>query len=194
MRQMTVAAVPALDVLLPAQWPTESPVLDEQRTVSALRAAMCTLNEGLLIIGFGDGTVIELLRNDPNARKKLIHLIVLKPELETFAYGLGAVDFEKVFKELQMALHFVQDEADLAIVLSKIYNEHGNIARLAGTTILDSHIHLAIGSGPDNAPELGIAHRLAIGGWNASTSSVPSRGLCPYDTERRRPAGVRLAG
>jgi hypothetical protein len=130
---------PVIAQALPDQWPAEVATLDQRRTVEAMRLATSTANEGLLLIGLGDGSVLKYLRGDPNGRSKLIHVLILVPELRMFAHLLGAIDLGPLFKELQLSFHLVMNEGDLGSVIGRAFSNHGQIARLAGTRIIDTH-------------------------------------------------------
>lgn len=139
MREQFVRAVPALGEILPVQWPQARPMVDHRKTMTALRLAVSTLNEGLLIVGFGDGSMIERLRQDPIGRCKLIHILVLKDEAEAFAHALGVTDFQGALKDLHLDLHYIRNADDLPQVMSTIFSNHAQIARLAGTALMESH-------------------------------------------------------
>ena len=129
----------AIGTLLPERWPERPPTLDQRQTVDAMRLATSTLNEGLLLIGFGDGSALQHLRGDPMGRGKLVHVLVLGPEIEAFAHMLGMVDLTTLFGELHLSLHLVRQPEDLGPVISRAFSDHGEIARLAGTRVIDSH-------------------------------------------------------
>lgn len=129
----------AMATLMPEQWPERAPHLDQQRTVDAMRVATSTLNEGLLLVGLGDGSVLHHLRQDPVGRSKLVHVLILGPEIEAFAHLLGTIDLDVLFKELHLTLHVVRTPNDLGPVISLAFGDHGQIARLAGTRLVDTH-------------------------------------------------------
>src|SRR5258708_38386838 len=56
LRAPLVAQIPALAGILPEHWPAALPSPDRQGTLAALRRATASLNEGLLILGYGDGS------------------------------------------------------------------------------------------------------------------------------------------
>ena len=124
---------PAMGTLLPEQWPAQAPVLEQRRTIDAMRLATSTLNEGLLLVGLGDGSVLKYLRGDPHGRSKLVQVLILGPEITAFAHMLGHLDLAPLFKELHLCLHFVQTAENLGSVISRAFSDHGQIARSAGT-------------------------------------------------------------
>ena len=138
-RELLLKGMPGLAEILPVQWPQTPSTIDQRKTLVALRAATSTLNEGLLVVGFGDGSIIERLRQDPVGRCKLVHVLVLTDEAEAFAHALGLTDFPGAFKDLHLDVHYLKNSDDLARVMSTIFSNHGQIARLAGTGLLDSH-------------------------------------------------------
>lgn len=138
-RALLAQQAPAMAIMLPEEWPERTPDLNGQRTIQAMRLATSTLNEGLLVIGLGDGSVLNHLRHDPVGRSKLVHLIILGPELPAFAHLLGKLELETLFKELHLCLHVVRTVDDLAPVICRAFAEHGQIARLAGTRLVDGH-------------------------------------------------------
>jgi hypothetical protein len=138
-RELLLQGMPMLAEILPVQWPQTPSTVDPRRTLVALRSATSTLNEGLLVVGFGDGSVIERLRQDPVGRSKLIHVLILSDEADAFAHALGLTDFPSAFKELHLDVHYLKNVDDLARVMSTIFSNHAQIARLAGTALLDSH-------------------------------------------------------
>lgn len=138
-RRQLVESLPVFKEVLPQQWPQISPVIDRRETVLALRTATSTLNEGLLIVGFGNGTIIEHLRQDPVGRSKLITVLILEGETEAFAHSLGAFDFWAALSELNLDIHYVKDTTDLIRVIAGVFANHSQITRLAGTTIMSTH-------------------------------------------------------
>ena len=138
-RELLLRGMPGLAEILPVQWPQTPSTIDQRKTLMALRTATSTLNEGIIIVGFGDGSTIERLRQDPVGRGKLIHLFILTAEAEAFAHALGLTDFPGAFKDLHLDVHYLKNTDDLARVMSRIFSNHGQIARLAGTALLDSH-------------------------------------------------------
>jgi hypothetical protein len=139
MRAILINKIPLLANALPLEWPTQGPVIDQRKTLAVLRSVASTLNEGLLIVGFGDGSLIERLRQDPIGRGKLIHLFVLADEVLAFAHVLGEYDFSVIFKTMQLEIHYVTNTGDLNRVMTSIYANHGQIARLAGTELMVTH-------------------------------------------------------
>lgn len=138
-RAMLKQQAPAIAQALPEHWPASVPALDQRPTLEAARLATSTLNEGLLLIGLGDGSILQYLRGDPNGRAKLVHVLMLAPELPYFAHLLGVVDLPPLFKELHLSLHLVMSADDLGTVISRAFTNHGQIARLAGTRTVDTH-------------------------------------------------------
>ncbi len=139
MRASLITTVQSLIHILPERWPARAPAVDIQATLTSLRQATATLNEGLLIIGFGDGTILELLRQDTLSRRKIINIVILAPEAEAFAHSLGAIDFQPVLNELHLGLHYIANAQELTSVVHQIFADHAQIAQLAGTTIMDAH-------------------------------------------------------
>lgn len=131
--------VPTVAEALPAQWPAQVSALDPRPTIEAMRLATSTLNEGLILIGLGDGSALQHLRGDPHGRAKLVHVFILAPEIEHFAHLLGTLDLGALFKELHLSLHLVMSENDLGMVIGRAYSGHAQIARLAGTRVIDEH-------------------------------------------------------
>lgn len=125
--------------VLPQQWPHIAPAIDRRKTVLALRAATSTLNEGLLVVGFGNGTIIEHLRQDPVGRSKLITVLILEGETDAFAHSLGAFDFRAALSELNLDIHYVKNATDLIRIIAGVFANHSQITRLAGTTIMSTH-------------------------------------------------------
>jgi hypothetical protein len=134
-----IARLPILDNILPQDWPTSIASLDQTTTVKALRGVLGALNEGLLIIGFGDGSIINYLRHDPRGRNKLIHLVILPEEVEAYAHALGAMPWNEIFSQLRLSLCVTRSLDDLRCDINSVYAEHGDIARLAGTAIVHTH-------------------------------------------------------
>lgn len=138
-RAALLQQAPLIAQLLPPQWPPQVPALDQRPTVAAMRLATSTLNEGLLLIGLGDGSTLHYLRGDPHGRSKLVQVLILAPEIEHFAHLLGSVDLTALFKELHLSLHLVTNVQDLGGVISRAFCGHAQIARLAGTRVIDQH-------------------------------------------------------
>lgn len=130
---------PALAMHLPERWPERAPQVDQQRTIAAMRLAVSTLNEGLLLVGLGDGSALTHLRGDPIGRGKLVQVLILGPEIEAFAHLLGKVDIQALLRELHLSLHLVRSVDELGPVVSRAYNDHAQIARLAGTRVIADH-------------------------------------------------------
>ena len=139
LRAMVVMQIPSLAPFLPERWPSTPPSLDRRATFTALRQATASHNEGLLIIGYGDGSIIDTLRKDTIGRGKLVHVLLLAPEAEAFAHNLGTTDLDLIFKELQLDINFIQRTEDVQLVVSRIFAQHGDIARIAGTLTMDAH-------------------------------------------------------
>lgn len=138
-RAMLKQQAPAIAQALPEHWPASVPALDQRPTLEAARLATSTLNEGLLLIGLGDGSILQYLRGDPHGRAKLVHVLMLAPEIPYFAHLLGVVDLTMLFKELHLSLHLVNNVGELGNVISRTFTNHGQIARLAGTRTVDTH-------------------------------------------------------
>ncbi len=138
-RVMLQQQAPVIAQALPEQWPASVPTLPQRPTLDAARLATSTLNEGLLLIGLGDGSILQFLRGDANGRSKLVHVLVLMPEIPHFAHLLGIVDLPLLFKELHLSLHLVLNANELGSVISRAFTNHGQIARLAGTRTVDTH-------------------------------------------------------
>jgi hypothetical protein len=138
-RASLTATIPQLASILPERWPTRPPAIDLGVTLDALRNATATLNEGLFILGYGDGTIVDVLRQDTHARTKIINVIILGPEAEAFAHSLGSLDFQPILAELHLGLHFVRNGDELNEVIHQVFANHGQIAQLAGTTVMDAH-------------------------------------------------------
>lgn len=124
---------------IPVMWPERRFTADPEMNLAEGREATAYFNEGLLIIGFGDGGLFDLLMEDPVANGKLIHCFVLPEERLDFAHWLGSVDIEKVLRDHKLSLHFPGSPSEADLVLDHAYNGHDAIARLAGTTIVDGH-------------------------------------------------------
>jgi len=138
-RAILMQQAPPIAQALPSQWPAQVPTLDQRPTVEAMRLATSTLNEGLLLVGLGDGSALRHLRGDPHGRSKLVNVLILAPEIELFAHLLGTVDLAALFKELHLSLHLVLSPDDLGMVISRAYSGHAQIARIAGTRVIDQH-------------------------------------------------------
>lgn len=130
---------PVIAAALPEQWPADVPTLPNATTISAMREATSTLNEGLVLIGLGDGSALTLLRGDPNGRAKLVQVLVFLPEIPHFAHLLGLVDLSTLFNELHLGVHLVRSEDDIGLTVSRAFASHAQIARLAGTRVIDRH-------------------------------------------------------
>lgn len=139
MRAILLSQFPILSSMLPERRPAAPPAPDRQATLAALRQATASFNEGLLVLGYGDGSIIDALRQDPVGRTKLVHILVLAPEAEAFAHSLGALDLEGAFRELHLSLHFVDRAEDVQAAISRIFGNHGDITRLAGTLTMETH-------------------------------------------------------
>ena len=138
-RASLVTSIPALLALLPAHWPAQRPAIDLQATLGVLRHATAALNEGLLVVGYGDGTILDVLRQDTHARRKIVNVIILEAEAEAFAHSLGVIDFQPILAELHLGLHFVRNVEELNGVVRQVFSNHAQIAQLAGTTVMDNH-------------------------------------------------------
>jgi hypothetical protein len=138
-REFLITRYPAMQAWLPPQWPPRTSAIDRAATITALRQATSTLNHGLLILGYGDGTIIELLRQDPVARGKAITLIVLASELEDFVSSLGRCDIQAACSSMQLQVQLIVTAEDMSRYIITAFAAHHQIAQLAGTTILDSH-------------------------------------------------------
>jgi hypothetical protein len=138
-RAVLAAQAPVIAAALPEHWPADVPTLDPAITIAAMREATSTLNEGLVLVGLGDGSALTHLRGDPNGRAKLIQVLVFLPELPHFAHLLGQVDLGTLFKELHLGVHLVRNEEELGVVIARAFGSHAQIARLAGTRVVDRH-------------------------------------------------------
>jgi hypothetical protein len=138
-RASLVSSIPSLNAILPEKWPTKAPAIDPGLTLDALRAVTATHNEGLLIVGLGDGSILEFMRQDLMAQRKLINLIILSPEVDAFAHRLGILDFQPVLAQLHIGLHFIRNADELKGIVGTMFGTHAQIAQLAGTSLMDSH-------------------------------------------------------
>jgi hypothetical protein len=138
-RLALVKAFPAMEETLPKEWPQSTVAVDQDVTIKALRKATSALNEGLLIVGFGDGSILNYLRQDPRGRMKLIHMIVLPCEMVAYAHALGTMSLGEICQQLRISFCLARNLEEVRLNLQGTYGHHGSVARLAGTAILDSH-------------------------------------------------------
>jgi hypothetical protein len=138
-RGSLVASIPALARILPESWPSATPALNRSATLDALRQATATLNEGLFIVGYGDGTILDMLHQDTHSQRKLINIVILATEAEHFAHSLGRLDFQAILDKLHLGIHFVASADELRGVVMQVFGTHGQIAQLAGTSVMDRH-------------------------------------------------------
>jgi hypothetical protein len=138
-RGSLIASIPGLATVLPPEWPTEKPAIDLATTLGCLRHAAATHNEGLFILGYGDGSILEYLRQDTLSRCKLINIVILGNEARAFAHSLGVLDFQPILDQLHIGIHFVNNADELKGIILQIFGTHAQITRLAGTTIMDAH-------------------------------------------------------
>jgi hypothetical protein len=125
----SITRYPTMQAWLPPQWPrARTSAIDRAATITALRQATSTLNHGLLILGYGDGTIIEMLRQDPVARGKVITIIVLASELTHFVSSLGFCDITSVCSALQLHIQIVTNADDLSRFIITTFAAHHHIA------------------------------------------------------------------
>jgi hypothetical protein len=125
---------------LPSSWPARRFTADPAQTLAEARAATAFFNEGLLAIGFGDGSLLTLLLEDALATAKLIHVIVLPTEMRDFAHWMGTIpSFEKLLSGHKISIHFPSTINQADLIINGAYGDHESITRLAGTAMIEGH-------------------------------------------------------
>ena len=138
-RDFMLRATPGVERFVPSAWPARRFTADSAAVLAQGREATSYLNEGLLLVGFGDGSLLDLLLADPIATGKLIHLFILPTELVDFCHWLGQVKLQELLTRTKLSLHFPDSVNQADMILDHAYGGHDAIARLAGTTIIDGH-------------------------------------------------------
>lgn len=140
-----VAAKAAIDEMaggmgkmLPEEWPSTCPRLNRHGIIRQLREHTCTVNDQMLVIGWGDGQAIKLLADDALNRGKTVFWLIMPSEITAFAHFIGVegVKLFERFKKLQLS--WLLDATQIQALLIRIFGNHDSISRLAGTTLLDS--------------------------------------------------------
>lgn len=110
----------------PGQW---------RRLLAAPANNHCDL---LIAFGWGDGTLHELIRNDPLLRQKFLVLFVFPGEWAHFAASLERLEPAEVARE-NHRIHLVADLDDLVTLVQFHFNAHSDVALLGGVDLITNH-------------------------------------------------------
>ena len=92
----------------------------------------------LVVIGWGDGSILRWLADDPMLVQKDILMVFLRGEEDAFAASFVRPQLELIAKlRLQMAV--VMGEEQARLLASTYFGNHADIPRLAGCEIIDNH-------------------------------------------------------
>ncbi|TVR09325.1 MAG: DUF115 domain-containing protein [Planctomycetota bacterium] len=130
----------ALRALFPQQWPSTAATCDRTATIQALRKVTATRNEGLLLIGWGDGQAVTLIRSDPGVAGKTLKVVIFPDEIENFAHSIGACDLQQLCSPGTTQFCFLSNyESAGPTIAASFYNDHNSISRLPGDRITSEH-------------------------------------------------------
>ena len=124
---------------LPEKWPSTVPLLNARSTLQAIRETASTVNDLIIIVGWGDSEILRLLSTDAINNRKLAHWIILPSEREQFAHFMGTDDFSKINNFSKIHLHLPEDVNELTNILRSAFPTHDAISRLAGASIFNEH-------------------------------------------------------
>ena len=92
----------------------------------------------LVVIGWGDGSILRWLADDPVLVQKDVLMVLLRGEEDAFAAAFTRPLLDVIAKlRLQMVVVMAEDQARL--MASTYFGNHADIPRLAGCEIIDSH-------------------------------------------------------
>ncbi len=147
-RETILSLVPAMADFLPPD-PPERPVdlpLSSLRDLREwLREPANRLADRCLVVGWGDGSVVKAIADDPLLASKEIIVLVLAGERDSFAASFR----EPLLPDLSRAgVHLARlaDESDLHAVIGRHFTDHHDIATLAGMDLVAGHPLLPAGT------------------------------------------------
>jgi hypothetical protein len=138
-RLRVLSAAPVLADRLPYEKPAAPAPVDRRATIQAVRRAGSMLNEGTMVVGWGDGTAAKLIAEDGPLFRKATSYLVLPGEAPAFAHALDQPWFQHLILAPHHQVHFADTLDGARAIISRIFATHNDITRLAGTAVLCEH-------------------------------------------------------
>lgn len=148
-RQRFISAHPGYASLLPERPPSRPPLppLDRRELRQHLGGAASNHAETLFLLGWGDGSLLRAVLDDPLLRQKRIHQVLVAGEEPAFAATLSEFDAFTAFGQANIDLSRLEDSGQVESWTCERYSRHDRIPTLAGADLIDSHPVLPAAAG-----------------------------------------------
>lgn len=141
LRSQLLGFMPQLGWALPPEEVPSPPVrsLEPAELRRVLREPANNHASLVLVVGWGDGTVVRALLDDPFTRQKRIHAMVLSGEEPLFARNL--VEWRAAGVELAQGIQIsrIEDHLSLQRMIGSYYQHHEQIPQVAGCDLVEDH-------------------------------------------------------
>ena len=118
--------------------PPPVPAGDEATWRASLGPALATHAAAVVVLGFGDGSVLWRLLADPIGRTKSIHVVLWGGEEAAFAAALARPFVERLV-DVRLAVALVRDHAGIVAAMAAWFPRHVDVTVLAGADLVDGH-------------------------------------------------------
>ncbi len=138
-RARLVAVAPPMAGLLPEECP-ERPRIRQLglRELATVLREPATSHAGLAVVaGWGDGSVIRAMIEDPLIRQKQIHVIIFAGEEPAVTWSI--LEDQAMAAGGNLRVSRVMDETSLQLAVHEPYGAHDQIPILAGADFVDQH-------------------------------------------------------
>jgi hypothetical protein len=139
-RAAIIARHPGLGPLLPP----EPPAMPEIAPLGAagirrvLGEAAGVQSAAILVVGFGDGSVLAAIAADPHLRGREIHQILIAGEEDAFAAAL-AKPYLQALNGMALRIFLMRRDEDIAAFAIGSFGGHAEIPLLAGADYIEDH-------------------------------------------------------
>lgn len=141
-RAAMLEANQGFDVLLPADPPAQVAVrpIDLPLARNLLGTAANVHASLLVVLGWGDGSLLRWIHADPMLRQRNVVVVLLPGEEAAYASSFTVEPpLLPILKDLDVKLEIVRDEASALVMAYHHFRHHHDIPRLAGCDIISDH-------------------------------------------------------
>jgi hypothetical protein len=139
-RGQLLAMNPLFEKFLPPEPPTATglPALGDAAMRRVLGESVANHAANILVVGWGDGSVLDILLNDALASQKQIQVLIFKGEGTAFAWSMQQPWLERLRRH-GVRLTMISDENSIHYFIHNSYRTHEDIPQLAGIDLIDTH-------------------------------------------------------
>jgi hypothetical protein len=139
-RASLIETYPGMESLLPSAEPPAIavPALSERQRVALLGPVANNHASQVIVYGWGDGSIVRSLLQDPLCRQKEILVAVFGGEEGAFARSVTGLE-DVPWNSGKIRIARVVDGSDLHQLIIANFNHHDQLPVLAGVDIIDGH-------------------------------------------------------